>query len=58
MFVSVMSLSKRAGFLTPNKLSELVWGSESEQAGALSNCIIYLTNSILCIFRQSLKYPF
>jgi hypothetical protein len=52
-----MSVLKGAGFLTPNRLSELVWDSESEEAGASSDCIIYLGNSILCIFRQPLKYP-
>jgi len=52
---SAMSVRNRAGFLSPNQISELVWGSESE-ADALSNCIIYLGNRILCIFRQPLKY--
>ena len=52
---SAMSVHNRAGFLSPNQISELVWGSESE-ADALSNCIIYLGNRILCIFRQPLKY--
>ena len=53
---SGMSVHKRAGFLSPNWISELVWDSENEEAGALSNCIIYLGNRILCIFRQPLKY--
>ena len=52
---SVMSVHKRAGFPSPNWKSELVWDSESEEAGKSSNCIIYLDNSILCIFRQLLK---
>jgi len=51
-----MSVRKRAGFLSPNRLSELVWDSESEEAGASSDCIIYLGNRILRIFRQQLKY--
>jgi len=54
---SAMSVHKRAGFLTPNGLSELVWDSESEEKGASNDCIIYLGNSILCIFKQPLKYP-
>ena len=33
------------------------WDSEIEGTGALSDTIIYLGNSILCIFRQPLKYP-
>jgi hypothetical protein len=53
---SAMSVRKRAGFLSPNRISELVWDRESEEAGALSNSIIYLGNSMLCIFRQLLKY--
>ena len=51
-----MSVRKKAGFLSPNRISELVWDSESEETGALSDCIIYLGNRILCIFRQLLKY--
>ena len=51
-----MSVSKRAGFLPPNLITEMVWDSESEEAGASSNCIIYLGIGILCIFRQPLKY--
>jgi len=50
-----MSVHKRAGFLTPNRISEMVWDSEHEEAGALSDCIIYLRNGILCIFRQPLN---
>jgi len=34
----------------------MVWDSESEEEGASSDCIIYLGNGILCIFRQPLKY--
>ena len=55
---SVMSLRKRARFLSPNRISEPVWDSESEEVGASSDCIIYLGNGILCIFRQPLKYLF
>jgi len=51
-----MSVGKRAGFLFPNRRSEMVWDSESEEAGASSDCIIYLGNGILCIFRHPLKY--
>jgi hypothetical protein len=50
-----MSVREKAGFLSPNRISELVWDGESEEAGKLSECIIYLGNSILCIFRQLLK---
>jgi len=53
---SVMSVRNRAGFLSPYHISELVWDSESEEVGALGDSIIYLGNSILCIFRQPLKY--
>jgi hypothetical protein len=53
---SVMSVCKRAGFLSPNWISKLVW-DKIEGAGASSDTIIYLGNSILCIFRQLLKYP-
>jgi hypothetical protein len=55
---SAMSVRKRARFLSPNRISELFWDSEIEGAGASSDTIIYLGNSILCIFRQPLKYPF
>ena len=51
-----MSVHKRAWFLSPNRISEMVWDSESEEARELSDCIIYLGNGILCIFRQPLKY--
>ena len=52
---SAMSMHKRAGFLSPNQIHELVWDSDSEEAGASSVCIIYLRNRILSIFRQPLK---
>jgi hypothetical protein len=51
-----MSVCKRAEFLSPNRTSELAWDSETEEAGASSDCSIYLGNRILCIFRQPLKY--
>jgi hypothetical protein len=51
-----MFVHKRARFLSPNQISKLVWDRESEEAGASSDSIIYLGNSILCIFRQPLKY--
>jgi len=50
-----MSVLKRAGFLSPNRISEMVWDSESEEAVASSDCIIYLGNGIVRIFRQPLK---
>ena len=53
-----MSVRKTARFLSPNRISELVWDSESEEAGESSDCIIYFGNGILCIFRQLLKYLF
>jgi len=34
----------------------MVWDSDSEEAGASSDCIIYFGNGILYIFRQPLKY--
>jgi len=34
----------------------MVWDSESEEAGVSSDCIIYLGNEILYIFRQPLIY--
>jgi len=43
---SATFVRKRAGFLSPYR-----------KAGASSDSIIYLGNSILCIFRQLLKYP-
>jgi len=51
-----MSMRKRAGFLSPDRISELVWDSESEETRSSNNCIIYLGNRILCTFRQALKY--
>jgi len=51
-----MSVHKRAGILSPNHIYEMVCDSESEEAGASSDCVIYLGNGILCIFRQLLKY--
>jgi len=51
-----MSVCKRARFLSPNWITEMVWDSESEQAVALSNCIIYLGNGVVRIFRQPLIY--
>jgi len=51
-----MSVRKRVGFLSPNRISEMVWDSESEEAGASSDCIIYLGNGILYIFGQPLIY--
>jgi len=53
---TAMSVFKRAGFLSPNRTSELVWDNESEEAGVSSDYYIYLGNRILCIFRQTLKY--
>jgi hypothetical protein len=50
---SAMSVRKRAGFLSPYRISELVWDSASEEVGTWSNCIIYLGNRI---FRKQLKY--
>jgi len=44
---SAMSVRKTAKFLSPNWISEMVWDSESEEAGASSDCIIYLGNGIL-----------
>jgi len=41
---SAMSVHKRAGFMSPNRISELVWDGESEEAGASSD------------IRQLLKY--
>jgi hypothetical protein len=34
-----MSVLKRAGFLSPNRIFELAWDSESEKAGASSDII-------------------
>jgi len=51
-----MSVCKRARFLSPNRISEMVWDSESEEARASNDCIIYLGNGILYVFRQPLIY--
>ena len=51
-----MSVREKAGFLSPNRIYELVWDSENKEFGALSHIINYLGNRILCIFRQPLKY--
>jgi len=51
-----MYVCEKAGFLSPNKIYELVWDSENKELGALSHNINYLGNRILCIFRQPLKY--
>ena len=51
-----MPVRKRDGFLSPNRISELVWDSDSEEAGPSSDCIIYLGKGILWIFRQVIKY--
>jgi hypothetical protein len=54
---SVMSVCKTFGFLSPNRIAELVWDSKSEKDEASNNSTIYLGNRILCIFlRQPLKY--
>jgi len=45
---------ERAGFLSPNRIAELVGDSENKEVGK-SRYIIYLGNRILCIFRQQLK---
>ena len=49
----VMSVRKSAWFLSPSRISELVWDSESEEAGASSNNIIYLGNRNLYIFKTT-----
>jgi len=53
---SAVSVLKRTGFLSPKRISEMVWDSEIEEAGASNDCVIYLGNGILCNFRQPLKY--
>jgi hypothetical protein len=55
---SAMSARKRAGFLSLNRISELVLDREGEEAGASNDCIIYFGNRILYAFRQPLKYLF
>jgi hypothetical protein len=42
--------------MSPNLIPELVWDSETEEAGASSHCIVYLGNRILCIFGEPQKY--
>ena len=44
---SAMSVRKSAGFLSLKRIAKLVWDSENERAGASSDTIIYLGNSIL-----------
>jgi len=51
-----MSVRERAGFLSPNLISELVWDRENKEVGASSHSISYFGNRILCIFRQPMKY--
>ena len=36
--------------MSPNRIYELVWDSESEEAEKSKECIIYLGDRILCIF--------
>jgi hypothetical protein len=50
------AMSVRQPGSSPNWVSELVWDSKSEEAGATSDCVIYLDNRMLCIFKQPLKY--
>ena len=47
---SVMSVGKRAEFPSSNRVSELLWDSESEEAGASGDRTFYLGKYILCIF--------
>jgi len=51
-----MSAHERARFLSPNRISELVWDSENKEVGASSHSISYFGHRILCIFRQPMKY--
>jgi hypothetical protein len=51
-----MSGHDRAGFLSINQISELVWDRENKEEGASSHSISYFGNRIICIFRQPLKY--
>jgi hypothetical protein len=37
----MISVHKRVKFLSPNRISELAWDSESEEAGASNNIISY-----------------
>ena len=39
---SAVSVHERVGFVSPYRISELLLGSESEEAGASSDSIIYL----------------
>ena len=48
---SAMSVGKTAGFLSSNRVSELLWDSESEETAASSDRIFYLGKRILRIFR-------
>jgi len=48
---SAMSVGKTAGFLSSNRVSELLWDSESGETGASSDRIFYLGKRILCMFR-------
>jgi len=43
-------------FLSPNCISEKIWDSEIEEAGASNDWVIYLGNGIICTFRQTLNY--
>ena len=38
---SAMSMCKTARFLSPNQIYELVWDSESEEAGASSDYLLF-----------------
>jgi len=44
-----MSVHDRAGFLSPNRIGELVWDSEDKELGKSRYIIIYLGNRILWI---------
>jgi len=48
-----MSVCKKAGFLSPNQISKLVWDSEGEEAGASNDSIIYLGNKNLYICKTT-----
>ena len=48
---SARYVRKRVGYW-PHSLSELVWDSKIEGAGASSDCIIYLSNNILGILNS------
>jgi len=51
-----MSVRETSGFLSQNRISELVCDIKDKELGALSDSIIYLANRILGIFRLPLKY--